>query len=124
MLDACFGCRQPGHRITQCPYKAVNSAPAQSVATNRIAASGNGRTTPQNSRPLRMNAQHFGQGRVNHMNTEEVQAATDVVYGEFLVNSTSATVLFDSGTSHSFVSACFVLKNSLRIVLLPTPLLI
>ena len=58
------------------------------------------------------------------MNTEEVQAATDVVYGEFLVNSTSATVLFDSGTSHSFVSACFVLKNSLRTVLLPSPLLI
>ena len=44
------------------------------------------------------------------MNVEEVQAAPDVVYGEFLVNSTFATVLFDSGASHSFVLACFVLK--------------
>jgi hypothetical protein len=58
------------------------------------------------------------------MNAEGVQAAPDVVYGEFLVNSTSATMLFDSGASHSFVSACFVLKNSLRTVLLTTPLLI
>jgi len=46
------------------------------------------------------------------------------VYGEFLVNSASASVLFDFGASHSFVSACFVLKNDLRMVLLPTPLLI
>jgi hypothetical protein len=33
-------------------------------------------------------------------------------------------VLFDSDASHSFVSACFVLKNGLRTVSLPTPLLI
>ena len=58
------------------------------------------------------------------MNIEKVQAAPDVVYGEFLVNSTSTIVLFDFGASHSFVSACFVLKNSIRIVLLHTPLLI
>jgi hypothetical protein len=47
---------------------------------------------------------------VNHVNAEEVQVAPDVMYGEFLVNSTFATVLFDSDASHSFVSACFVLK--------------
>jgi hypothetical protein len=61
---------------------------------------------------------------VNHVNAEEVQAAPDVMYGEFLVNSTLATVLFDFGALHSFVSACFVLRNSLRTMLLPTPLLI
>ena len=33
-------------------------------------------------------------------------------------------MLFDSGASHSFVSACFVLRNSLRTMLLSTPLLI
>jgi hypothetical protein len=61
---------------------------------------------------------------VNYVNAEEVQAASDVMYGEFLVNSTLAIMLFDFGTSHSFVSACFVLRNSLRTVLLPTLLLI
>ena len=50
---------------------------------------------------------------MNHVNAEEVQATPDVVYGEFLVNSTLATMLFDSGASHSFVSACFVLRNRL-----------
>ena len=61
---------------------------------------------------------------MNHVNVEKVQAAPDVVYGEFLVNSTIGIMLFDSSASHSFVSACFVLKNSLRTVLLPSPLLI
>ena len=46
------------------------------------------------------------------------------MYGEFLVNSASTSVLFDFGASHSFVSTCFALKNDLRTVLLPTPLLI
>jgi hypothetical protein len=32
--------------------------------------------------------------------------------------------LFDSSASHSFVSACFMLRNRLRTMLLPTPLLI
>ena len=61
---------------------------------------------------------------MNHVNAEEVHVTLDVVDGEFLVNSTLATVLFDSGGSHSFVSACFMLRNRLRTVLLPTPLLI
>jgi hypothetical protein len=61
---------------------------------------------------------------VNHVNAEEVQATPDVVYNEFIVNSTLVTVLFDSAASHLFISACFVLRNSLRTVLLPTPLLI
>jgi hypothetical protein len=58
------------------------------------------------------------------MNAEEVQAVPDVVYGEFIVNSTSATVLFDFGASYSFVSNCFILKNGLQAMLLPTPLMI
>ena len=58
------------------------------------------------------------------MSAKEVQEAPDVVYDEFLVNFTSASVLFDYGASHSFVSAYSVLKNDLRAVLLPTPLLI
>jgi hypothetical protein len=102
----------------------MNSAPAQSVASKKTAASGIGRNTPSNSAPPRRNAQNFRQGCVNHVNAEEVQTTFDVVYGEFLVNSTSATVLFDSDALHLFVSTCFMLKNSLRTVLLPTPLLI
>ena len=123
-METYFGCRQPGHHVAQCPLKAANSAPAQSIASNKTAASGTGCSALQNSGPLRRNAPNFGQGRVKHVSVEEVQEASNVLYGELLVNSTLATMLFDSDASHSFVFACFVFRNNLRTVLLPTPLLI
>ena len=43
--------------------------------------------------------------------------------GEYLVSSTLATVLFDSGASHSFISSSFVEKHKIPTVLLKTPLL-
>jgi hypothetical protein len=49
---------------------------------------------------------------------EEVQEAPDVVIGIFLINDTSAVVLFDSGASHSFVSAAYVGKYNLPLALL------
>jgi hypothetical protein len=39
------------------------------------------------------------------MAVEEAQAALDIIIGMILVNDNSATVLFDSGASHSFVAA-------------------
>ena len=71
-METYFGCRQPGHRVAQCPLKAANSAPSQSIASNKTAALGTGRIAPQNSGPPRRNAPNFGQGRVNHVNAEEV----------------------------------------------------
>jgi hypothetical protein len=49
---------------------------------------------------------------------EEAQEAPDVVIGMFLVNATSAVVLFDSGASHSFISAAYVGKHNLPLALL------
>ena len=45
-----------------------------------------------------------------------------MVLGEFLVNSILATVLFDSGASHSFIASRFVAKHKIPMVLLKTPL--
>jgi hypothetical protein len=36
-----------------------------------------------------------------------------VVYGIFLINSIPASVLFDSGASHSFVTKSFVEKHNM-----------
>jgi hypothetical protein len=44
---------------------------------------------------------------------EEVQEAPDIVISMFLINDTSAVVLFDSGASHSFISAAYVGKHNL-----------
>jgi hypothetical protein len=49
---------------------------------------------------------------------EEAQESPDVVIGMFLVNNTSAVVLFDSGASHSFIFAAYVGKHNLPLALL------
>jgi hypothetical protein len=49
---------------------------------------------------------------------EEAQEAPDVVIGMFLINDTSAVVLFDSGASHSLISATYVGKHNLPLALL------
>jgi hypothetical protein len=49
---------------------------------------------------------------------EEAQEAPDVVLGMFLINDTSAVVLFDSKVSHSFISAAYVGKHNLPLALL------
>jgi hypothetical protein len=41
-----------------------------------------------------------------------------VVIGTFSVNNISAVVLFDSGASHSFISAAYIEKHNLPIALL------
>jgi hypothetical protein len=50
-------------------------------------------------------------GRVSHVTAEEAQGDKDVVLGMFLINSVPATVLFDSGASHSFITEQFVTKH-------------
>jgi hypothetical protein len=49
---------------------------------------------------------------------EEAQEAPDVIIGMFLVNDTSAVVLFDSRASHSFISTAYVGKHNLPLSLL------
>jgi hypothetical protein len=44
---------------------------------------------------------------------EEVQGAPNVIIGMFLINDTSVVVLFDSGASHSFISAVYIEKHNL-----------
>jgi hypothetical protein len=62
--------------------------------------------------------QNYAYERVNHVAVEEAQEAPDVVIGMFLINDTSAVVLFDSGASHSFISATYVRKYNLPLALL------
>jgi hypothetical protein len=55
---------------------------------------------------------------------EDTQEAPDVVIGMFLVNDTSAVVLFDSGVSHSFISAAYVGKHNLPLALLKCQMIV
>jgi hypothetical protein len=49
---------------------------------------------------------------------DEAQEAPDVVVGMFSVSSTTAIALFDSGVSHSFISAAYVKKHNIPIAML------
>jgi hypothetical protein len=62
--------------------------------------------------------------RVNHMTSDEAQQASGVVLGMFLAISHLATILFDSRTSHSFISSCFVAKHSLPIATMKYTMLV
>jgi hypothetical protein len=57
-------------------------------------------------------------GRINHMTSDEAQQAQDVVLGMFLASSHPATILFDSGAFHSFISSRCVMKHSLPIAIM------
>jgi hypothetical protein len=58
------------------------------------------------------------------MSTEEAQQAQDVVLDMFLTSSHPATVLFDSGASHSFISSSFVVRHQMPITIMKQTMLV
>nr|CAE02842.3 OSJNBa0014F04.8 [Oryza sativa Japonica Group] len=92
----------PGHYADKCPKpRRVKVVPAQS---NSIAPA--------------------PKARVNHVAAAEAQDAPDVILGTFLVNSVPATVLFDSGATHSFLSMSFAGNHGMEIEDLRRPLMV
>src|ERR1041384_5906928 len=101
----CFGCGQKGHYSTECPNK-KNVAPRPNAPA------------PARGNPGRNNApcgaSNAAKGCLNHVQAEEAQEAAYVILGTFSVNLVPAQVLFDSGASHSFVTASFVNRSGMR----------
>ena len=52
------------------------------------------------------------------MTAKEAQDEPNVILGMFPIESSFATVLFDSSATHSFISAMFVAQNDLHITLM------
>ncbi|KAL0547191.1 hypothetical protein IC582_017119 [Cucumis melo] len=86
----CFKCRQEGHTADRCPLRVTG------IAQNQGAG-----------------APH--QGRVFATNRTEAEKAGTVVTGTLPVLGHYALVLFDSGSSHSFISSAFVSHARLEI---------
>jgi predicted aspartyl protease len=55
---------------------------------------------------------------------EQAQNDSGMVLGTFLVNSVPATVLFDLGASHSFITDQFVTKHNLSMSSMKNPLIV
>jgi hypothetical protein len=105
----CYNCGEQEHYTNQC----LNSC----THVNQSAIATPTPTCGANSVPIAAK-QNYAHGRVNHVDVEEAQEAPDVVIGMFLINDTSVVVLFDSGTSHSFISNAYVRKHNLPLALL------
>ncbi|KAL0549546.1 hypothetical protein IC582_014031 [Cucumis melo] len=86
----CFKCRQEGHTADRCPLRVTG------IAQNQGAG-----------------APH--QGRVFATNRAEAEKAGTVVTGTLPVLGHYALVLFDSGSSHSFISSAFVSHARLEV---------
>ncbi|KAA0060839.1 pol protein [Cucumis melo var. makuwa] len=86
----CFKCRQEGHTADRCPMRLTGNAQNQGAGA-----------------PY--------QGKVFATNKTEAERAGTVVTGTFSVLGHYALVLFDSGSSHSFISSAFVLHARLEV---------
>jgi hypothetical protein len=111
----CFTCGEKGHFANQCPNP-CNRPPSAAVSTPTP-------TRGANSIPVAAR-QNFIHGKVNHVTVEEAQEAPDLVIGTFSVNDLSTVVLFDSGASHSFISAAYVEKHNLPMALLRSQMIV
>jgi hypothetical protein len=114
---ACFKCRENGHFIANYPYQKVTPSVFSNSVNGLKQMTGPVRSIPAKTQPS------FAKAKVNHVYAEQTKGTSDVVLGEFLVQSFLATILFDSGASHSFISSYFVEIHDIPIVALKKPLL-
>jgi predicted aspartyl protease len=64
----------------------------------------------------------YNHGRLNHLEAKVVQETPGMIVGMFLVNFHIAEVLFDTGATHSFITASWVEAHNLPITTMSTPI--
>jgi len=69
-------------------------------------------------------AQNNIRARVNHVTAEVAQEAPDMMLGMFPVNSSPATVLFDSSASHSFIAQSFFNKYDIPMIAMKNSMIV
>ncbi|XP_028098905.1 uncharacterized protein LOC114298516 [Camellia sinensis] len=104
VTGACFRCGKTGHLVKDCPQRNQQNG-------NRATTSSVGFTPAPNTKSAAKftnNKDTARQGRVFALVPGDVQNDAAVVSGTFIIHGHSAHVLFDSGSTHSFVLKIFV----------------
>jgi hypothetical protein len=74
--------------------------------------------------PKKYLVRDYVNGRLNHVDLCTAHEAQNVVFGSILVNSTPATILFDSSSSHSFISNECVADHKMLMLEMKKPILV
>jgi hypothetical protein len=98
----CFRCGKEGHMSFNCPKKQNQQTPQR---------------YSNNQKPTQY-------GKMNHVSSDTAQKAPEVMLGTFNINSIPATVLFDFGALHSFISQVFIREHSIPLVAMKDPMIV
>jgi hypothetical protein len=111
----CFKCGELGHYANACPKRNPPHTPLQNQQQTRSR-----NQTPQTNK----GQQSYARGKAIHVDAEVAQENPRVMLDMFLVNSTPASVLFDSGASNSFITSQFVAQHNIPISPMPRHMLV
>src|SRR3954469_2871494 len=109
----CFTCGLTGHHFRQCPTVLVpprrpSHKPSKKTSTKAFPAKPSATSS----------------GCVNQISVEETMDTSDVILGTLPVNHVPASVLFDPGASHSFMSESYALRHEFLFEEMFSPMII
>jgi hypothetical protein len=99
----CFKCSQIGHYANACPV-------------------GNSGTPAQNKQHT--SSKGYSIAKVNQVIADATPDGADIALGMFYINAIPATILFDSGATHSFMSARYANTNEIPLQHMRKPMIV